>query len=87
MFSFFENDIVFLKVDLNILEVILFYVNRFVFKNRFFKFSIVNLFNILLFYFSLFEFLFKKIEIILEKFEEDEFIVNIEIKNIDKILY
>ena len=85
--SLLENDIALLKVDLNILEAILPYVNRLVFKNRLSKLSIANLFNILSSYFSLLEFLPKKTETILEKLEEDELTVNIEIKNIDKILH
>jgi len=63
------------------------YVNRLVFKNRLSKLSVANLFNILSSYFSLLEFLPKKTETILEKLEEDELTVNIEIKNIEKILH
>ncbi|ADQ45974.1 ABC-1 domain-containing protein [Caldicellulosiruptor kronotskyensis 2002] len=85
--SLLENDIALLKVDLNILEAILPYVNRLVLKNRLSKLSISNLFGILLSYLSLFEFLPKKTETVLEKLEEDELTVNIEIKNIDKILH
>jgi len=85
--SLLENDIALLKVDLSILEAILPYVNRLVFKNRLSKLSVANLFNILSSYFSLLEFLPKKTETILEKLEEDELTVNIEIKNIDKILH
>lgn len=76
-----------MKVDLNILEAILPYVSRLVLKNRLSKLSISNLFEILVSYLSLFEFLPKKTETILEKLEEDELTVNIEIKNIDKILH
>ncbi|ADL42269.1 ABC-1 domain-containing protein [Caldicellulosiruptor obsidiansis OB47] len=85
--SLLENDIALLKVDLSILEAILPYVNRLVFKNRLSKLSVANLFNILSSYFSLLEFLPKKTETILEKLEEDELTVNIEIKNIEKILH
>ncbi|ADQ04913.1 ABC-1 domain-containing protein [Caldicellulosiruptor owensensis OL] len=85
--SLLENDIALLKVDLSILEAILPYVNRLVFKNRVSKLSIANLFNILSSYFNLLEFLPKKTETILEKLEDDELTVNIEIKNIEKILH
>nr|WP_228369872.1 AarF/UbiB family protein [Caldicellulosiruptor saccharolyticus] len=84
--SLLENSIAILKVDLNILEAILPYVNRLILKSRLSKLRLTNILNVLFSYFNLFEFLPKKVETILDKLEDDEFILNIELKNLDKVL-
>jgi len=84
--SLLENSIAILKVDLNILEAILPYVNRLILKNRLSKLRLTNILNVLFSYFNLFEFLPKKVETILDKLEDDELTLNVELKNLDKVL-
>ncbi|WAM33001.1 ABC1 kinase family protein [Caldicellulosiruptor morganii] len=84
--SLLENDIAILKVDLNVLEAILPYVNRLILKNRLSKLKAANILNILFSYFNLFELLPKRVETILDKVEDEELTINIELKSLDKLL-
>lgn len=84
--SLLENDIAILKVDLNILEAILPYVNKLILKNRLSKLKFTNILNMLFSYFGLFELLPKKMEMIFDKIEDNELVLNVEIKNLDKVL-
>ncbi|WAM30790.1 ABC1 kinase family protein [Caldicellulosiruptor naganoensis] len=84
--SLLENSIAILKVDLNILEAILPYVKRLILKNRLSKLRLTNILNLLFSYFDLFEFLPKKTETILDKLENEDLTLNIELKGLDKVL-
>lgn len=84
--SLLENDVAILKVDLNILEELKPYVTRLIFKNRMEKIKISNILDILFSYINFVELLPKKTETILDKLENDELILSVELKNMEKVL-